>query len=120
MKLEKMIKDIVFITSKFYLEEDKSIYTLLEETGYFEHNNQVNESNIYNCLKLYPECISQWITWSENKRSSSGWYFTKESDIEYTVGYLSSSQVLDSKKYSNKIKACAIFIIHEIEEIRLS
>lgn len=120
MDIEKMIKDIVFITTKFYLEDDKSIYTLLKETGYFQHNKQVSKSDIYNYLKLYPQCISQWIAWSENKRSNSGWYFTKESEIEYTVGYLASSQVLDSKKYSDMIEACADFIMHEIEDIRLS
>ena len=115
-----MIKDIVFLTTKFYKEENKSIFSLLKETGYFELYNQVNESNIYECLILYPDCVTQWLEWSENKRSSSGWYFKKDTETKYVVGYFPDTKNLTPILYSDKFEACSIFILREIENIRLS
>lgn len=115
-----MIKDIVFLTTKFYKENNRSIYSLLKETGYFEFHNQVNKSDIYECLILYPDCIIQWLDWSENKRSNSGWYFTQETATKYIVGYFPSTEDLKPIIYSDMNEACATFILLEIEDIRLS
>ena len=114
-----MIKDIVLLTTNFYKEENMSIYSLLKETGYFEFHNQINKSDIYECLILYPDSIIQWLDWSENKRSSSGWYFTMETDTQYIVGYFPSNKDLKPVKYSDKNEACTNFILREIEDIRL-
>ena len=104
--------------SRFYTERNVSIYALLKETGYFELHNEISESNIYEVLIQHPECINQWLSWSEDKRSSSGWYFKQDEDGKYIVGFFPTSKDFNVNIYSDKTEACAVFIKREIEDIR--
>jgi hypothetical protein len=120
MEKHQMIKDILFLPSKFYADGNISMYFLLKETGYFELYNQVDEGNIFEMLIQHSDCVNQWLTWSEDKRSSSGWYFKQNGDSKYVVGYFPVKEDLAIIEYFDIIEACAAFIKHEIEDIRRS
>jgi hypothetical protein len=118
MEKHQVIRNIVLLPKKFYDDGNVSIYSLLKESGYFEFANQVSEANIFEILIQYPECISQWLSWSENKRSGPGWYFRKNETGKYIVGYFPAKASLATIEYPDITQACAVFIKRAIEEIK--
>lgn len=118
MNKETLISSIVNLPENFYSLGNISIYSLLKETGYFEMYNQVDEINIVKELIRNPEYINQWLSWSEDKRSCSGWYFKQNGDNKYIVGYYPAKEDLKTIEYSDIKEACAAFIKREIEDIR--
>jgi len=118
MEKHNISKNIVFLPGRFYAVENISIYFLLRDTGYFEMHDQITEANLFEALIQYPECINQWLSWSEDKRSNSGWYFKQSENGKYVVGYFPTKDGLKINEYSEIAKACAAFIKHEIEDIR--
>jgi sulfite reductase beta subunit-like hemoprotein len=115
-----IINKVISLATEFYNKSNVSIYTLLKETGYFEMYNQINEADILNELTIHPEFIDKWFSWSENKRSSSGWYLKQNENSKYAVGYFPANRDIAQIEYSDIKEACAAFIIREIEEIRMS
>lgn len=93
---------------------------MLKESGYFELYNQINESDIYENLTQHFECIDQWLSFSDNKRSSSGWYFKQNDSGKFLVGYFPPKENLETAEYLDGIEACAAFIKLEIEDLRNS
>ena len=120
MKINDVATKLIYIPQDLKKIGNISFYDLLKRTGYFELHKRVNENIICRALEVNIECISEWITYSEDKRCSSGWYIKKESNDNYLVGYYPHNDKKHTNKiFSNRIEACASFIKHEIEEIRL-
>jgi hypothetical protein len=117
MNKSYIIKNIIFLPKRFS-EGNTSIYSLLKESGYFEQHNQISETDIFEELLQHLECIEQWISLSDDKRCSSGWYFKQADNGRYIVGYFPPKGNLNTSEYNNKIEACAAFIKREIEYIR--
>lgn len=113
-----VVKDIVFLPKRFYAEKNVSIYSLLEESGYLNLYNQINEEEIFEFLIQCPDCAKHWLRWSEDKRTNSGWYFKQNENGKYIVEYFPLNQTLPAIEYVDLAKACAAFIKREIEEIR--
>jgi hypothetical protein len=90
----------------------------LKQIGYFEGFDTISAADIEKVLSEFPEQVDAWLMFSENKRSSTGWYFKQIKDTMYHVGYLAKNTVDNLIETDNKIHACAIFIKHEIEEMR--
>lgn len=87
MKIEDVIEKVIFLPKNFYKSgNEKSIYGLLEETGYLNESEVFLEDAVSQILLLYPDQIVFWLKWSENKRSSNGWYFSKGQSGKYIVG----------------------------------
>lgn len=96
-----------------------SIYNLLKETGYFEMHDQVSDDSIQKMLNHHPDCIDEWIIYSQNKRTSSGWYFKQEGKDSYIVGYFGGTDSENVQlRFADRIAACAAFIKRESEDIR--
>jgi hypothetical protein len=95
------------------------MYSLLKESGYFEMHDQIGEIELYEALNKHLECVDQWLTLSESKRVSSGWYFEDNTNGTYSVGYYPQQKNLTPAEYFDKVKACAAFIKREIEDIRV-
>ncbi len=68
--------------------------------------------------KQHSKSIEYWLAWSENRRSDSGWYFTKGEDGQYVVGYYPQRNGFKEIEFSDKFNACTAFIKKEIESIR--
>lgn len=110
---------ILFLPSRFNSSgNDQSIYSLLQATGYFELYDQIQEDQILEALYDHLECADQWMKWSEDKRSASGWYFIQNEQGSYVVGYYPEQDDLETIEYIDKTEACALYIKREIEEIR--
>lgn len=119
MEIDDIINKIILIPHKFNELKNISFYELLKETGYFQVYDKILEKMILKKLSLFPKYIEEWIIYSEDKRTNSGYYIKQEGN-NYIVGYLNNKGKSMQKKYSDKIEACASFIKYEIEEIRNS
>jgi len=118
MNKNTVIQRIIYLPEEFKRIQNTSIYNLLKESGYFELYNEINEINIIKEIVSNPQCVKQWLNWSEDKRSSSGWYFKQNEEGKYIVGYFPSQQGFKVKEYSDIKEACAAFIKLELENIR--
>lgn len=118
MNANNIAKEIIRLPETYYALGNISIYSLLKKTGYFEVYNQLDEIIILQEIINNPHCINQWLEWSNNKRTTPGWYFKKIKSTEHIVGYFNLVNNSNLRKYSNSNEACAAFIKREIEEIR--
>ena len=118
MQISNTLNGLVSLPRKFNSVGNMSIYNLLKETGYFEIHDKISVESIRNTLAKSPESVEDWILYSEDKRSSSGWYFKQEDNQRYIVGFLGGKGNSSHDEYSNRLEACAIFIKHEIDNIR--
>ena len=117
MEKHRTIQDIISLPKRFYSEEHVSFYSLLKLSGYFELYEQIGEADIFAALTQHLEYADQWLSWSENKRSSSGWYLKEIENGKYVVGYFPLHNDLKNT-CDDKIEACSIFIKREIEDVR--
>ena len=107
-----VLNKIVSIPTLFQ-SENKSVYTLLKESGYYQFPNEIDEAAVKQIIHQYPQIIEMWIQWSENKRTSSGWYICNRS-----VAFLSNGVTIKEQIFSDVETACAYFIKTEVEHIR--
>ena len=52
---------IVTMPRRFHSLGNISIFSLLEETGYFELHDQISEDDIRTALLCCPECVQEWM-----------------------------------------------------------
>ena len=97
------------------------MHELLRKTGYFEQYDEVSETAIRDTLMCYPEYIDEWISYCQDKRTSSGWYIIQEDSTCCKVGWFSANGDRSMESiYVDRREACAAFIKHELEDIRRS
>ena len=117
---DEVAAKIVTLPGEFHRLGNVSILSLLQATGYFEFHDQIAEEDIREALIRFPERVEEWIQYSEDKRTSSGWYVIQNDEGLYETGYISDACTPTKRvQYENVVDACASFIKHEIEDIRL-
>jgi hypothetical protein len=117
MELNTVILNVIDLPKKFRFSNDKSIFALLAETGYFDMHAQISERAVYDELSERRDYISEWLRFSEDKRSP-GWFLSRRADGKYLVGNTAGSG--DPISYEDEVAACAAFIKREIDSIRQS
>ncbi len=114
-----LIRRIISLPIDFSRTETKSLYDLLKDTGYFEKYSEILEYDIAKALEESPILIDKWFEWSENKRSSDGWYVIKKVDGKFEVGEINKNGIKEQfLELLDKRIACAVFIKKEIEDMR--
>ncbi len=114
----KLLQEIIFLP-RLYHNRNISSFEILKQSGYFKCNNQITNLDILNAINKQPEVITDWLTWSENKRTGKGWVFEKAGE-KYSVYYYPYKKKQEALTFSNGNEACAAFIKNEIEDIRKS
>jgi hypothetical protein len=91
----------------------------LTNIGYFQEYDKVSEKQIYFKLTQFPECINEWIQYSEDQRSDQH-FLIMESGLKWVVEFWSSRDktLNTSKTFTDKVEACAYFIKKRIEYTR--
>ena len=118
--IEAIAAEIVALPQRFHSLRDVSIFLLLEATGYFRLHDQISAGDIRAALLRCPESSEEWMQYSEDKRTSSGWYLTQNDEGRDEVGYFTERGGRQRRVvYEKCIDACAAFIKREIEDIRL-
>jgi hypothetical protein len=118
MNKGEIVAQIATLPQRFRSLGDVSMFSLLEATNYFAFHDRISEADIGAALARYPESVEAWIQYSEDKRTS-GWYIVQHDTDGYEVGYAAANGDRSEQVCcDNRIKACASFIKHELENIR--
>ena len=118
MEIESLIDDILNMPTIFHELGNVSYYTLLKNSGYFEKCNQISENDILKRIIRNPECVEQWLIYSEDQRSSPSWYIAQQNNNEYLVDRYPQLKSSQPRKFLDVNEACAAFVKVAIEQIR--
>jgi len=98
--------------------KNMSPWALLQASGYCEHRHAMDVAKLQEHVAQHPELVGHWIGYSEDKRVSSGWYFSADSvDGPYVVGCFPGDPERTEKRFTDGVEACAVFIKNELESI---
>jgi hypothetical protein len=90
-------------------------YTALLESGYVGHARDIGETQIRSCLARSPALADEWLRWSEDKRTASGWYL-RQGERGYEVGCVGGAS-REPVTSTDKLAACAKFIKDELDDM---
>jgi hypothetical protein len=89
---------------------DKSVLVLLNESQFVSFYREISVVDIINHLQKHSDLIGMWKQFSEDKRTSGGFY--------YTTNYVGSLNDKNSDKaFTSDTEACAEYILKEISWI---
>ena len=114
-RINEIAAKVIGMPRQFSIRGDISIYKILEQSGYFENHVAITASEIRKALRAKPGSIQFWLQYSEDKRTSGGWYFKYNDDGSFSIGNLKGEP---ETLFLDGIDACAEYIKKEIEEIR--
>ncbi len=96
-----------------FIGGDVSAVQLVRDSGLVENPGSLSRDCVLSFLKGRPELVECWLQWSQDKRVSSGWYFSRHEE-GFIVGYHPEGA---RTKFENMIDACAEFVLREVESI---
>ncbi len=110
-----MIESLCRLPLAFRERRAVSYVDLLREIGYSAAEVPLSASELAGYLGEHPSLIDLWIAYSQDKRTSSGWYFERHGNKGYEVAHFPNGprMLLD-----DSAQACAEFIIRELPELR--
>jgi hypothetical protein len=102
-----------------YHAKSMSPHALLTASGYREHCDSITVEKIREHVARHPELVGEWVAYSENKRTSSGWYLAADSAHgPFELGWFPTCDPAKSEKtFTDGVEACALYIKHELESI---
>ena len=87
---------------------------LVEESGYRDQKSALTVEAVRACLSGRPDLVDAWFGYSEDKRTSSGWYIVQCEDAQFEVGFFPKGERLTIE---SRALACAEFILREVRAI---
>jgi hypothetical protein len=95
-----------------------SPWQLLQESGYLEKRTAIDVATMRGYFLAHPEGVGEWLLYSDNKRVSSGWYFSEaDSAAAYVVGYFPTDPKRPDRRFTEAAEACATFVKSELEQM---
>lgn len=86
-------------------------------SGYLAVRHQVTADRILDCLAGDPSLADAWIQWSADNRSTPAWYVTAVHPRRFEVAYLDHDQTTGRVEFEDKLRACAVYVHHELEQL---
>ena len=114
---EELTQRICQLPRDFLEVGNLSIVDLLRRTGYYDNRELLTTQGIQVYLRSHPGLLDDWIGYSEDKRTSRGWYLERNTDSKpprYILGYLPRGE---ETEFTSAEVACSEFIIREVGEI---
>lgn len=112
---------VVLIPRIFYAETQVSMSfrDLILNSGYCCSAEHVSVEILANALRERPKNVEEWLAWSDNKRTDSGWFFRHRLTGGFEVGFFPRTEDRPSLRYDETevFLACARFIKYEIDEV---
>ena len=112
--MRTLIERVCLIPSTLRESGNRSVIDLVRDAGAAERAEALTSARLERFLIDNRPVIEEWLSYSENKRTSSGWYF-REVEGVYLVGRYPEDAVI---RFSDPVAACAAFILREIASIR--
>lgn len=116
MEANEIVKSIVNV-STLLLEGKKSIYTLLEETGFYGSGLEISEKDVARELLKNPTAVKCWLQFGEDNRGS-GWRVFKTDDNVFHVANMVHGEFLQDLIFPDAISSCARYIMLELDYLR--
>src|SRR4051812_6002296 len=91
-----------------------SLVELVHESGYQADQEALTVDAVSERLRGHPDLIDAWLGYSEDKRTSSGWYVTQRSGDAFEVGHYPKG---DRISVTGRASACAESIVREVRSI---
>jgi hypothetical protein len=92
---------------------DKSLFTLATESQFLTYRKQINLSDIGNKIEDKPDLIETWKAYSEDKRTSGGYYFTSKH-----IGAINDKgKTIFQRDFATDTAACSEYILREVSSI---
>lgn len=88
---------------------------LVNESGYRESPELLNVDSTASYLSEHEELIDPWLGYSLDKRTSRGWYIRRRAGA-FEIGYVPVGE-RETIAIEDRIRACAEFIVREVQEI---
>jgi hypothetical protein len=86
---------------------------LVAKSGWPADPESILGKQLAEYLRDKPALVDAWLGYSEDKRSSPGWYLQEDGRGGYIVGWYPGPK---QDRFSDRILACAEFIRRELEE----
>ncbi|MCW8810574.1 MAG: hypothetical protein OQJ93_03095 [Ignavibacteriaceae bacterium] len=114
--IESSIIKICSIAKDFNNSINTSPYQIVLERKDAFNKSSLNKVKIIKYLKMNRDLIKDWLLYSENKRTSTGWYF-KDYKNKWLIGFMNEGIIESEKIFDSKFEACAEYVLNEIESI---
>jgi hypothetical protein len=112
MAEHSVVSAVCQIPLEYRQPEGLSLQHYVEESGYFAKPEELSVAAVVSLLRQNPELVDQWFFFSEDKRTSDGWYVMDDGD-RAVVGQIGGPKIV----FSDRAEACAEFIVREIREV---
>jgi hypothetical protein len=94
----------------------RSLRDLVAETGYRDLRPTLTGKEIAAYLARHPGLVLKWLRYSEDKRTSGGWYLLHPS-TGWVVGRLTGPDKERELRFATGPEACAEFILRELDSV---
>jgi hypothetical protein len=94
----------------------RSLRDLVAETGYRDLRPTLSRQEITDYLTRHPGLVLEWLKYSEDKRTSGGWYLFHPS-TGWVVGQLAGPEQERELRFGSGPEACAEFILRELDSV---
>jgi hypothetical protein len=109
MQTDEVVARICRLPIDFYVGT-KSMVQLVADSGIETQPASLSLANLTKYIGTHPEVVESWLRWSENKRVTSGWFFSRHGD-RFDVGFFPQGELL---AFADPTVACAEFMIREV------
>jgi hypothetical protein len=109
-----IVAKICALPVQFKFRGNVSIVQLVAESGYHTDPDALSVAAVSAHLHENPDLIDAWLMYSEDKRTSSGWYVSQRSTGTFEIGYHPAGERIS---VSGRAPACAEFIVREVRSI---
>ena len=115
MSKTETIRRICEFAATYAIEKFKTPLQLFAETGYSINGAVVTDKEIKAEIARNPEHISEWLSFSEDKRWTPSWGFSNNGN-EYLVFHVTENGTIDNQfHFKSGIDACALMVRKEME-----
>jgi hypothetical protein len=109
-----LVTRICRLPLEFKTRGNVSVIQLLDEFGYQASPTSLTVDAVSAVLRQSPELTDAWLGYSEDKRTSSGWYVMQREADSFEIGYHPGSERIVVR---GRESACAEFIVREVRSI---
>jgi len=109
-----VVAKICDLPVQFKVRGNVSVVDLVAASGYPAAPEALTVTAVSAYLREHPDLIEAWLTYSEDKRTSSGWYVSQRSSGTFEIGYHPQGERIS---VSDRATACAEFIVREVRSI---
>jgi hypothetical protein len=107
---EVLYRVLEFARATSFDGDGLSIRDALSRSGYVENRAKLLESDLASILSNEPDLANTWVQYSEDKRTSGGWYVDRDT---LSIGTLEDPD--DIKEYTSLPEAVAAYVLVELD-----